>query len=954
MAINLRKTLVVGLGGTGIKSILHMKQELQNQLGQIPKVIQIRCFDTTTGTKEHDRPLAGDHGNQVQLEGTEFYYAHLRGVRNAIDRALESKNSDLKKWLPRGKISLDDIIDGAGQQRSSGRLALFAKADEILGSLKQAYGIVRGFDVAQMLEQDKAFGIVQGEVVNAYIICSLAGGTGAGMFLDIAYFLRSIMNENDNIMGIFVLPTIFEGLTAAWRPYILGNTYASLKELDYWMSASGRGEPLQYSRSQQITWGGQAPYTHIFLIDAENEKAEVINEREDLWRFLGRSLALTITAESLQQDILDSLKNATKGDPWLGGKYAKYMGLGLSTLDIPLLDISELGQSEVTLELIRDGLLTSPKKAEVDQEVNRFIVKKSLQPDQILGQLIPEAKEMPDEVEIHPLPLPRGSAAEIVESVLTWKRDLMGKVGDGFEHEAENHRQVAQARIQGEISARVQQELKNKGGVDFSYHFLATLAEHLSNCIQDWRKGRKQQEEERAKEVNYPSDERIKDAARRFFRGPLTSVINDFATEMRKEAGYIREIKRREHAEQLFAAVLGYVEDYQNHIRDLMVTLKNAIKTVIHEIHDQDEKLGKADVFTTRLGKEYVADDLQEIRDRIDIKQHVLKHLNGDTLLAWRDLKPEEIVSRIKAFIVGEFSTLEQLTLGKVLESMNKQDHRKVIGDLRKFVGRAVPFWRIEEDWAEGDIGQSLVFGVPEGDQAQVLRTAIQQGDIDLAAFADRAFATISNKHRYDALMCKSALPAYSLSKIFKYWQDYQKREGKRSDFTHHIHKDWPDLPEPIPSQLLRGVTQEQLDERLQIWTVAQAKPFELIKKEGLYYKVRSRQKGEAKTGYWVQLAKSRVGAWETFSNEEFTEVFEEVRDEVDKIMAKEGNRAVLAGLQEYLKVLRDWEPTGEERKKLIQAEYDALLKFINGLIDEEPTLREVLEEETLSMIGTR
>ena len=68
-----------------------------------------------------------------------------------------------------------------------------------------------------------------------YIISSLCGGTGAGMFLDVAHRVRQEVGSNADIVGIFLMPSTFESEIRSdlQRRRIQANAYAALKELNH-------------------------------------------------------------------------------------------------------------------------------------------------------------------------------------------------------------------------------------------------------------------------------------------------------------------------------------------------------------------------------------------------------------------------------------------------------------------------------------------------------------------------------------------------------------------------------------------------------------------------------------------------------------------------------------------------------------------------------------------------
>ena len=56
MAIKLTKTLFVGLGGTGVKSILRTKQCFMDAYGEIPPMIAFLAIDTDRGIRNISIP----------------------------------------------------------------------------------------------------------------------------------------------------------------------------------------------------------------------------------------------------------------------------------------------------------------------------------------------------------------------------------------------------------------------------------------------------------------------------------------------------------------------------------------------------------------------------------------------------------------------------------------------------------------------------------------------------------------------------------------------------------------------------------------------------------------------------------------------------------------------------------------------------------------------------------
>lgn len=107
---------------------------------------------------------------------------------NNILNSLQQWNQQKKwDWLPNNAQVLN-AGNGAGGRPTYGRIALWANYSSIMQTINMAYAQING-----------------NQNTNIYVLGTLTGGTGSGMFIDIAYIIRHITGNN-NIYGMFMLP----------------------------------------------------------------------------------------------------------------------------------------------------------------------------------------------------------------------------------------------------------------------------------------------------------------------------------------------------------------------------------------------------------------------------------------------------------------------------------------------------------------------------------------------------------------------------------------------------------------------------------------------------------------------------------------------------------------------------------------------------------------------------
>jgi len=222
--------LVIGLGGTGQWVLTYLKKNLVETYDKIPKEVRLRAFDTVktsraqagggqSSTDEMPDRVEERAVGGVRLESGE--YIHVGGyvrdfVRDIAQDETNERFPHIRSWF-QAKYYLDNLPDqqfnldeGAGQFRQFGRLAIYS--DLRAPTTSFIYGQLQ--DTIQQIQRE-----TNTKNLYVFIIGSLAGGTGAGMFVDVAHLVRRIASEQAhmqvNVRGFLVLPDAFGALPAS-------------------------------------------------------------------------------------------------------------------------------------------------------------------------------------------------------------------------------------------------------------------------------------------------------------------------------------------------------------------------------------------------------------------------------------------------------------------------------------------------------------------------------------------------------------------------------------------------------------------------------------------------------------------------------------------------------------------------------------------------------------------
>ena len=240
-----RPAIIIGLGGTGQWILTYLKKDLlEIGNGQIPDGVKLLCFDTTS------KPMAlvgkvGDDGKvseaevklgSVRLEpGTEFIPIGdnvlnlARSISDGQDDPSKQRHPHIASWfdakeLLRLPTMTFNLAEGSGQIRSFGRIAIF---NDLLNGPNSK--IRAHLQLALRKLQKDVNGTRQLEII---IISSFAGGTGAGMFIDMGILARQeaskLVEKNLCVRGFYILPRVF----TAQNTEMQARAFAAWRELD--------------------------------------------------------------------------------------------------------------------------------------------------------------------------------------------------------------------------------------------------------------------------------------------------------------------------------------------------------------------------------------------------------------------------------------------------------------------------------------------------------------------------------------------------------------------------------------------------------------------------------------------------------------------------------------------------------------------------------------------------
>ncbi len=362
-------TLLIGLGGTGLKTVAKVKEKLAPYLKDT-KLIKFLVLDSD----KNERALK-------VLAPDEYINIGVPGIGQILQNLDTPSNKYIKPWFPKDipfKVMSGD--EGAKQFRPIGRVYLFKNIDKVFN---QVDVVVKSLRAALVGPEDVS------KTINVFMISSICGGTGSGILLDMAYIVRHVVEVENasplNLQAFLILPTAFHPFPVkdeTEKQHLFANGYGALKEIDYFMDPMRNTTfEVQYSETRRVSSSKQ-PFDVCYLIDDENEEFP-IGGLQDTIEVLAESIIIRLGAglgtslKSAEDNLFTIMNQARARQPHSDKNYS-YSSIGSASIIYPY---------ELVLQYLI-GKLMSAFEAELKataQEEEIWDIISTLQVDEVKG-----------------------------------------------------------------------------------------------------------------------------------------------------------------------------------------------------------------------------------------------------------------------------------------------------------------------------------------------------------------------------------------------------------------------------------------------------------------------------------------------------------------------------------------------------------------------------------------
>ena len=370
-------TIVIGLGGTGVKAVTYFKKKLLEYNQEIPQFVRFLAIDIDE--LKGEVPSACLFGGNIRLDPEKNEFFRITDQT----RGSEAKNiPEVSSWFPEEAYRYLPLNEGARQAKPIGRLGFFLAHEEITQWVHRLSDRLVTPEIKSMLPMIKS-----GEL-NVYLVSSICGGTGAGLFLDIAYEFRywqmeAQLPQKARIKGLFATGDVYDVVSKR----VLANTYASLRELNWAQREHASFHPVYPDGARNVIHS--RAFDAIYLFGDSNKSDIEFDSPDDFAQLCAEFIFLDSGADVQEGgDPLSAMMQSTRNNAEVytmncdaDGTPHCYSAMGLCKIRFPGDRVAELCAAQMSQSIIDYhiiGKLDQNDVLEARRKSKEFIINEGL------------------------------------------------------------------------------------------------------------------------------------------------------------------------------------------------------------------------------------------------------------------------------------------------------------------------------------------------------------------------------------------------------------------------------------------------------------------------------------------------------------------------------------------------------------------------------------------------
>ncbi len=847
----LRRTVLIGLGGTGVETILNAKKMFHDNYGEVPPMIGFIGIDTDRPSLENKFVMAKD-GTRISLNKSEQLPIC---VDNPTSIYQQGQTRGLFDWLPAANVQgLTQLTIGAGQMRSNGRFAITVNEYAVENFVTQKFADVQN----AMIVDNSKYGLL-GTNTEVHIVFSLGGGTGSGTFLNTAYLIKRLYPQT-KISGYAVMCDVFRSMVAgAMSARVRPNGEGAIRDLDYLAHLDLNSKAVEIQWFQRTDPFKERPFNAMYLVDNRNDNDDVFTDVKPICQMI--SLAIVTSVGELGV-ALDSISdNVTKliadGTMDIKDKKAWVAGFGCTEIVYNSDRLARLYACKASIQLVNkmlNGGCDDPANI-ANTWFDDNHIRENLGRDDVIDYFMTKEPQYLFQ-DIDDLGNPKPECKQFLNDRAVDKPEELNRKLDELK-----------TRIDASLAKLLTEQADRECGVFLCNEILHNILIQIDLCDNEMKNEQKKFEDEqsRCRSALDSACKELEECMNTFFKKGKKDFAEDVCSRTMALAVNLRETGRRQMARQFYGWLRTRVKQSIGRIDTIMSNL-DAVRKRSNENIQLLLREGQSTSFFQFDLSAKVADSVVCSFGDIVFNDfaRMMKAEGGIAgISAMTSQQTEDAIMRFVG-TMPQVHSLRSRTIDQAIDEMPEEDFRDL---LCKAINKSLPLLPYNYRGYEADLKvrpvESYYVGIADKKTSRLARNNEFQ---NLVGSQTVQFSEIGLGNRIIVYRQLGVIPAFTIKSLDNYHNEYEKWETDKPYGSHWDQKLCERMKKERYSLTPKNAKSEALI--LDAWVQAIIHNLISYNADKQEYQIKSAAMGGSPLlGFMVTMGSARVEAYNFFAD---------------------------------------------------------------------------------------
>lgn len=917
--IKLKKTLYIGLGGTGVSALLRVKKCFIDIYNEIPPMIGFLAIDTDSAVL--NKEVTSNKGNPIKLLQKELQVCTVKDAKGVY-----LANRGHYDWVPPTNVNALRNISGcgAGQVRSNGRFIAHYNHDDIQTNIQSV--VTR---IHQLIPASSPYTVDTNinnieYPTNINVFGSIAGGTGSGMFIDTLCLVKMAMDKVAlpfNLYPWIVLPEVFRAMGGGHAmENVLYNSYGAIREFDFLQHLDMNAPAVNFGFGKI----NDPLFNYAFVINNLNQAGIAFDKLDDLMDVV--AISAFLPANKMGDDLSSPFDNITvqkdAGSYDICKKKAWAASTGSAALIYDSRAVGEAYMHRIVTQLC-NSLLQS--KSDGTDLANKFVdhqdvlIRENQGRDDIINGLLQPTAE-------YVLTIDDSTTSIDIDNYIDYNTGQRLDGDNGLLVTALNNK-IANTTQQ--FNLFISNIISNNGGIDASLKFIKSLKTIIGDCRAEMQKEKESFDQLIATPQQW--DQKLSEIKNKGLASIIKKINEDAVDLLTQDLSThicnIREAKRRDWAIRFYNSFEVIVDNTEKSLQKTMGDVTTIMDDHTAKLVTLQNKATSTSKFQLFLHEKNIFDVSSYNLDATLFPSFLNYFAKSGGLIKWIDLSADQINQQMCTFASQTTPVLdaENVSIDDVLRKMPPEKVKEYLTYLNKL---AAPLWSYNTQGFNETalkLDRFVIIGIENRD------TNVLSTDPRFKSFFDTngnnaSFASTHQKDRVYILIVENLLPIYAVNNFTTYQGDHNSKSSK-STIVNYLDEKWNNRINSENFSILPVVEQDNI---LEIWVLGFVFGYIHHDKENDQYWMRSKKRGDAINRYRFNLNKQRDVAFEIFKTEEMYKEIEELYNAETDRFGKEKYDSKIQEIKDEESYLEKYaQLSSRERDNLSEPNFKSVLDLI-------------------------